>query len=253
MHCHHKHQGYFPTVYPTMGRVVIHQPNLFPRLKVLQKIVRGHVWVVLDDVQYMAQEWQNRARIRPLRRPTHEFWITLPVHRPNGRNSLIKDIEFSESEYNIDKVCRSIESAYGRSIYWNWIDAYLREVTDVDTVRLLDFCVRSVVVCLRLLGMSRFLLQSSELRVETTGTTRLVDICKRVNGVRYVAGSGSQAYLDEDQFKCANIGLERQDWIAPLMLEKTFSLTWRNISFLDFVARYGPGALKEHLVSWETH
>lgn len=45
--------------------VAIHQPNLFPRLKILQKLALADIWIVLDNVQYCQREYQNRTLIVP--------------------------------------------------------------------------------------------------------------------------------------------------------------------------------------------
>ena len=73
-------------------RAVIHQPNFLPRLKVLQKIAAADIWVVLDSVQYCEREWQNRARLVALHGSNNSYWLSVPVHRPNGQETLIKDV-----------------------------------------------------------------------------------------------------------------------------------------------------------------
>ena len=75
-----------------MNRIVIHQPNLFPRLKVLSKIYLCNQLVFYDNVQFVRNDWQNRTRIRFLKNPNNEFWINIPVIKINGRNTLIQDV-----------------------------------------------------------------------------------------------------------------------------------------------------------------
>src|SRR5688500_306398 len=78
--------------YRATMRVATHQPNLFPRLKVLQKLASADVWIVLDNVQYCPREWQNRARIVVAHGSSSSFWLTTPVSRSKGRDTLIQDV-----------------------------------------------------------------------------------------------------------------------------------------------------------------
>ena len=57
--------------------VAIHQPNLLPRPKVIDKLLAADLVIHLDDVQYVPREWQNRTRIR--RRDGHLHWLSVPV------------------------------------------------------------------------------------------------------------------------------------------------------------------------------
>src|SRR5438034_6495152 len=57
-------------------RIAIHQPQYLPWLGYLDKLDRADVFVVLDNVQFKKNEWQNRNRIR-----TAQGWqyLTVPV------------------------------------------------------------------------------------------------------------------------------------------------------------------------------
>lgn len=235
----------------SVERLVIHQPNLFPRLKVLQKIVRGDAWVVLDDVQYMAREWQNRARLRYLKRPEREFWLTIPVHTPHGRASAINTVEALDPAQTGAHIRRALHYCYHHSKYWDWIDAYISETLRNETRSLADLCVRSAQACLSMLGIARPLHFSSHMHIHTRKTRRLLDICEVLQARTYVSGSGGRSYLDQPAFAAANIAIEWQRWERPGNIpERIAQLAWRNVSFLDLAARCGPDALKEHLLCW---
>ena len=56
--------------------VAIHQPQYLPWIGYFDKLDRADVFVLLDNVQYKKNEWQNRNRIRTSQ---GWQWITVPV------------------------------------------------------------------------------------------------------------------------------------------------------------------------------
>ena len=238
--------------YEKAKRLVIHQPNFLPRLKVLQKIIAGDQWVVLDDVQFVIREWQNRSRIRFLKQPEKEFWITIPVHRPNGQKSLIKTIMILEPSRTKDNIYQSIWHAYRRSDFWDWIDEYSTTTLQYMKNDFTKICMQSTLICLSMLGIQRPTLLSSTLNTSGRKSGKLLEICEVLNAEVYLCGSGGHSYLNENAFRVRNIKVEFQSWLPPSFTSKDENVSWRDISFLDFVARYGPDALKEHLTSWKS-
>jgi WbqC-like protein family len=69
----------------------IHQPNFFPRLSTLAKLYAADVWVILDDVQFSRRDYQHRCYLPPAGTALPARWLTVPVHLPDGRATLIKD------------------------------------------------------------------------------------------------------------------------------------------------------------------
>jgi hypothetical protein len=229
-----------------MMRLSIHQPNLFPRLKVLQKIALAGHWVILDDVQYMPREWQNRSRIRYLSSSDNEFWVTLPARRPNGRNSRISEIRIIDLNLTIKRIFKSLERCYQRSEFWPWIAHYCELLIQDSTEKLSEVCVTSALQCYRLLEIPVQITYSSTLNVTGARSERLANICTEMGAKVYLSGSGSRAYMDQYVFARRGIRVGWQDWSTPSIANAT--LDWRHISFLDYLARYGPDHLRYHLL-----
>ena len=230
--------------------VAIHQPNFCPRLKVLQKIVRADLWVILDDVQFVQREWQNRTRLRFLVQPQQEFWLTIPVRRCPSSRPLIQFVTICDQTYLETHLRRSLRHAYHRSTYWPWIADYLDQLFCVQSPMLADLCIWSTLACLDRLGIQKKSIRSSVLRSAGTKTAKLLQICRAVRAQTYVAGSGSQGYLDATEFRKAGMQLEWQHWVPPSAQSTHVSLHWRDVGFLDFLARHGPKMLREHILEW---
>ena len=68
--------------------VTIHQPQYLPWVGYFDKIDRADVFVLLDNVQYKKNEWQNRNRIKTAQ---GWQWITVPVlHRHTEKITEVK-------------------------------------------------------------------------------------------------------------------------------------------------------------------
>ncbi len=238
---------------PRPIRVAVHQSNFLPRLKVLQKIARADTWIVLDDVQFARREWQNRARIGFLREPHRDFWLTLPVSRPDGRASLLSEILICEPCKTTRKITNAITHAYHRSSYWPWISEYLCRVFPITTQSLVRFCIHATRCCLSMLGISSHAIRASHLRAGGRRSTHLLQLTQSVGASVYLNDSGGQRYLCHDLFESAGIKVETQIWIAPDAVKIAIPDDWwRDISFLDFVARRGPVALANHVRDWQS-
>ena len=75
----------------------IHQPNFLPRLSTLAKLYAADTWIILDDVQFTRRDYQHRCYLAPVpdaRLPGR--WLTLPVHLPGGRETLIREARLAE-------------------------------------------------------------------------------------------------------------------------------------------------------------
>ena len=103
-------------------RVAIHQPNFLPRLKILQKLAYADVWCVLDNVQFCAREWQNRARIVTAHGNNESFWLSIPVHRPHGLRTRISEVVIAEPNLTELLVERTLLHSFHRAPHWAAID-----------------------------------------------------------------------------------------------------------------------------------
>ena len=67
--------------------VAIHQPQYLPWIGYFDKLNRADVFVLLDNVQYKKNEWQNRNRIRTSQ---GWQWVTVLVlyHYPEKINAV---------------------------------------------------------------------------------------------------------------------------------------------------------------------
>lgn len=227
-------------------RVAIHQPNLFPRLKVLQKLAAADVWVVLDSVQYCDREWQNRARIVPAHGESTGHWLTVPVSRRNGQKTLIRDVTVVAPDTTPGLVQNTLLHAFRQAPHWRDVSEYLETVrADLATMDLVQLCTRTTGELLRTVGRKPDILLSSTLSVSGQGSQLMSEICRRLRADTYLADSGAGNYLRLEDFSGTSVLW--QNWMEPATHCDRIT-SWRNLSCLNYLSRVGAEQLQTHLL-----
>ena len=224
--------------------VAIHQPNLLPRLKVLQKLALADKWIVLDTVSFARREYQSRALLVPNHGSHNPFWLTAPVHCPNGRNTLISDTFIAEPDW-IARLQLTILCAFRASTPYRPIrDELLDRVSQCSS----DVTSLGIGTTLSLLLPSGNVpqitrasdLESDRSHVEPfkSPTDRIVWLCQQVGATTYISDSGGTQYLDEAPFLKADISVLWAIWRrSSSIVARDLSETYRNGSALNILAR----------------
>lgn len=232
--------------------VAIHQPNLFPRLKVLQKIYQSNKYVCYDDVQYVRNDWQNRVFIRNYK-DKNLFWINIPVNKPFGQKSRINEVMISDKDENISFLNKQILHAYSKAPFWPEMTEYLKSVftkcLEDDDNTLNNFLNIALDDIIQLVCPDTKMVRSSQMNYvfSKDKNLHLIEICKYCGGKSYICGSGGLSYVDENVFKENGISLIIQNWNEERIRSRYENVEWKNVSFLDFWARYGLEELKKVL------
>jgi hypothetical protein len=175
--------------------VSIHQPEHFPYLGFFQKMQACDVFVLLDDVKFKKNDFQNRNRF--LNRSGQEEWFTVPVEK-EANSKLINQVLVSKDP--------NWRSRIKKQISFN----LKHQVSDVydSYEKLIDINVTSIKWCMKRLCISTPLIFSSELNVQGAKSQRLLNICKALKAKKYISGSGGKQYLDVEIFRNENIDVD---------------------------------------------
>jgi hypothetical protein len=190
---------------PTKNLCAIHQPNFFPRLSTLAKLYAADTWVVLDDVQYNSRDYQHRCRLGDFDNPEKFQWLSLLVHRPNGRAFLITDVQLVDQRKSYHRVEGLLQQHYRSSLHWAAFRKELQPVLDriSETASLAAIGETSTLVLLQLLGWRGQVVRSSQLPSRRGRSERLADLVQAVGGTSYLCGTGGRRYLDTTPFEDA--------------------------------------------------
>jgi len=221
-----------------------HQPSYLPWLGYLDKVAKADVFVVMDDLQYEAQNFQNRNR---LKLNQGAGWITVPLER-GAQSDRICDKRInnggSAKEHWQRKTWLTLKTHYGKAPFFA---RYADELEDVYTRpwdKLVDVDLHMFGLARRWLGLTGPVLQSSSLDLQGQKTDRIIDMCKKVGAKAYLSGrGGSTSYLDLAAFDRAGIAVVWQSFSHPVYPQRYPELGFLpNLGFLDLLCNCGPAS-----------
>jgi WbqC-like protein len=191
--------------------VSIHQPHYLPWLRYLDKIARSDLFILLDDVQYEKNGFQNRNKIK-----TAQGWayLTVPVQKPTYRTS--RETEIDNRTGWRDKHRRALEMNYRKAPYFErywpeWSTLYAQEWTHLAALNR-----AMLMLLLQQLKIATPVVFSSDLPTQGRATERLAELCSAVGGDSYLSGRYAvETYLDPAILSAAGIRLAFQEWHAP--------------------------------------
>lgn len=193
-----------------MKIVTIHQPEHLSYLGFFHKVSMADELVLLDNVKFEKNYFQNRNRIYT---PQGEEYITVPV---TNQNDKICYVTISgEWERQKKKNCKKIELSYKNTPYWkvygdDFLEAYTTKTDSLEILnyRLLDFVLNVLRIKIPIVYAS-----SMENAVGSK-TDLLVNILKERKADKYISGCSGRDYLDMSKF--GDIKVEFQNFKHPV-------------------------------------
>lgn len=216
----------------TMGSrpiCAVHQPNLFPRISTLFKLYSADIWIVLDDVQFNARDYQNRAWLQS---PHGGYgqWLTLATRKPDGRETRIKDVTLVDPLKNEKRLLALVKQYYGRCRRWPALRSVIERTAaavrdDEGLARVGELSTR---LLLDDLGWRGTVVRSSSFKVSSERSVRLAELSARLGSRRYLCGTGGARYLDLKPFQERQIAVQYVNLpdIPLLRLRKNATALW---------------------------
>ena len=185
--------------------VAIAQPTFLPWSGWFDLADQVDLLIVLDDVPFSKQSWQQRNRIRT---PAGLSYLTLPVRTAGRLGQLIRDVELT-GEAPIEKILRTIQQNYSKaayfSRYFDEFSALLRQSAAAGMLARLN--VDIIEWLARQLGIATPRIHASDLAVEGKRGALVAKLCERVGASRYVSPAGAEDYLLEDRVEFDSRGI----------------------------------------------
>jgi hypothetical protein len=191
--------------------ITIHQPQYLPWLGYLDKIDKADVFVILDNVQFKKNEWQNRNRIKTAQ--GHQ-WITVPVLYRFPEK--INEVRINNKANWGRKHLQALITNYSKSTYFDNYKSFFEDIFSRSWDRLVDINIEIIKFLISALDLKTKLVIASDLKLREEPTERLVDICKMLDGNRYLAGKDGNKYMNLELFEQEGIDVIFQDFKHPV-------------------------------------
>ena len=217
----------------------VHQPQYLPWLGYLDKIQRSDVFVFLDNVQYKKREFQNRNKIRT---KEGSIWLTVPVITKDRYYQNIAAVEINNETDWATEHLKGLELNYAKAKYFKEYHPALRSIYERKWEKLIDINIKIINLLLQTFSIQTPVSFESNLKINTTSSQRIVDICKELKADTYLSGVGAKDYLDEELFKKHNIKLTYQSFKHPEYAQN-FEGFHYPMCALDYLLNCGPKLL----------
>jgi len=232
-------------------RVGIHQPEFLCWPGFFDKMYKSDLFVILDNVQFRKDYYQNRNRIKT---KSGWRWLTVPLKRPVFRRK-IYNIEIAREPWK-KKHLNILRENYNSAPFYNtYIDGFMK-VYEKCWKKLSSLNVELIKLMTKYLGFQRKIIFASELNLkEKKGTALLIDICKKLNADTYLSGEGGYQYMNFGRFKQEEIKVVVRHYKCPVYPQQYLkeSCFISDLSTIDMLFNCGEKSLNILLSGGKLH
>ncbi|WP_300436638.1 UDP-2,4-diacetamido-2,4,6-trideoxy-beta-L-altropyranose hydrolase [Zoogloea sp.] len=231
-----------PPVAPIPRTCVIAQPTFIPWMGWFDLADQADVMIILDDVQFSKQSWQQRNRLRT---PQGLDFLSVSVKSAGRSHQLINEVELA-NEASVEKLLRTVQGYYARAPYFRelfpGLGTAMRE--GAATGKLAELNIAVIRWIMQTLGISVPLVRASELETDGKRGEYVAALCEEVGATRYLSPAGAEEYLllDRPAFDRRNISVCLHVYEHP-EYRQCFKPFEPYASVLDLIFNTGPEAL----------
>ena len=215
--------------------VTIHQPEHMPWAGFFHKMSLADKYVILDNVQFKKNNWQNRNRI--ISRNGDAQWLTVPVMLKGHTESTIRDIKINEQDDWRRKYWGRIHDSYCKYPYFSHYADQLKDVLNKRHSYIYELNCELISFFRNVLGINNEVVLASELSVQGNSSDLLVSIVKTVGGTTYLSGPDGSKYMDLDLFSKNNIEVIFHQFTPPNYTSDNGFIA--GLSMLDLIMSHG--------------
>ena len=220
-------------------KVAVHQPQYLPWLGYFDKIMTCDTFVFLDCVRYKHREFQNRNRIRT---PKGWMWLTVPIINRRQHEQIISETKINNTFAWQRKHLHALKAYYEKCPYFDKYFSFFQDIYSRKWDKLIELNVYIINYLNSQFKIKTKIIFESDIGTSTTGTERIIEICKKINATSYVSGIGGKNYLRSNRFQEENISLEYKDFKHPIYKQLYSSNDndfQMHMSAIDLLFNYG--------------
>ncbi|MBW2000948.1 MAG: WbqC family protein [Deltaproteobacteria bacterium] len=218
--------------------VSVHQPQYLPWLGYFDKIDRADIFVLLDNVQFKKNEWQNRNKIKTAQ---GWQWLTVPVMYKYPQ--LINEVMINNRVSWQHQQRQAILSNYKKAPYYNQLKEFFEDIFSSSWQFISKLNIEMVKSLVKILGIDTPLYVASELgEFPQDPDERLIAITKHLGADTYLAGAGGRGYMDLDKYNKSGVKVIFQDFKHPVY-GQLFGGFEPFMSVIDLIFNHGDKSL----------
>lgn len=215
-------------------RIAIHQPQFMPWLGYFDKMDKVDVFVLLDNVQFKKNEFQNRNKIKT---SNNWLWLTVPVNFNFGDKIL--DVKIDNRSNWQKKHLYTIQTNYGKAQFFKEYQPAIEQLYQNKYVLLSPLNTDTINLIKNLFSIKTEVVPASSIPdLNEDPTQRLLDICRYFKADAYLAGAGGKGYMEIKRFKDAGIKLLFQHFVHP-EYKQVYDSFEPFMSAIDFIFNAG--------------
>ncbi len=219
--------------------VAIHQPQFLPWLGYFNKIDTADVFVLLDNVQFKKNEWQNRNKIKT---PQGWQWLTVPVQKKFGLK--INQVKIASEHNWKNKHLKSLELNYQKAPYFQDYFEIVEKIYAKPWQKLLDLNTVLIKEFVRILNINTEIVTASHLEpLPEQPDDRLIALTHKLGGEIYLAGEGGKNYMQIAKYEEAGIKVVFQNFNHPVY-PQLHGAFLPGMAIVDLLFNCGPDSLE---------
>ncbi len=215
--------------------LAIHQPEHMPWLGFFDKMHSAEKFIILDDVQYRKNYFQNRNKISGSE--GEPKWISVSVNKGNLNEKINEKKILKNSNIFPKKYKNLIFESYKNETYFNAYSDELFGLIDDCDESLFKFNMDLIYFFREKFKIDTPMLLSSDLNCEGERSDLLLSLCKKASASTYLSGPSGKEYLNFELFKSSNINLKFHEFVQNPYPSSNYH---PNLSSLDYLFRLGP-------------
>lgn len=224
-------------------KISIHQPEHIPWLGFFDKMIKSEKFIILDDVQFRKNYFQNRNKI--VSSSGVPKWVSVPVIKGSLKQRINEKIIMYNGKIFPNKYISLIIECYKESRFFKQYSENIFEILLRKHEKLIDLNMELIKFFRHSFEIENQLFFSSDLEVTGDKSNLIFSICKAVGASTYLSGPSGKDYLNIDTFTNAGINVEFNEYIQKEYESPNY---YPFLSSIDYLFRVGPNLFKKKLI-----
>lgn len=226
-------------------KVAILQSTYLPWKGYFDLIHDVDIFIFYDTAKYTKNDWRNRNIIYTA---NGKQWLTVPI-AADAVNLPINEVRFLDGTWR-EKHLKSLRYGYKRAKYFSNLEELIEEFYNKrDWARLSDFNQAFIQHVSRQLEIKTIFKRSDGFSIEGDRIGKLINLVKAVGGTSYLSGPAARDYLQGNEHRFSDAGLDLQfksylEYPAYTQLRELFE---PNVSIVDLIANVGWKAAPDYI------